>query len=234
MPSTDAIDSLLQESRKFPPPAEFARSAHIQSRGEYDALYERSIADPAGFWSEVAHEFHWFRLWDKCLEWQRPYARWFAGGQTNICYNCLDRHLERGLGDKTAILFEGEPGDVRKLTFRELHGEVCKFANALKSLGVKKGDRVTIYMPMIPEAAIAMLACARIGAPHSVIFGGFSVQAIVDRVEDAQSHVVITADGGWRRGKIVPLKENVDEAAAQCPLIQKVIVYERIGGAFDP
>ncbi|MBI5865058.1 MAG: acetate--CoA ligase [Planctomycetes bacterium] len=230
MSQPEKIESLLKEERSFPPPAKFAAAAHVRSMDEYEALYKQSIEDPCAFWASVAEQnFRWFRMWDRTLDWQLPHARWFVGAQTNLCFNCVDRHVERGLGDKTAILFEGEPGDVRRLSFRELQTEVCKFANVLKSLGVKKGDRVTIYMPMTPELAIACLACARIGAPHSVIFGGFSVQAIVDRVEDAQSHVVITSDGGWRRGKVVPLKENVDQAAAQCALIKTVVVHRRIG-----
>ncbi|GMU82161.1 MAG: acetyl-coenzyme A synthetase [Planctomycetota bacterium] len=230
MPHIDDIASLLKESRKFAPPPDFAAQAHIKSRAEYDALYKRSIESPYGFWSEIAEKnFHWFRMWDQVCDWQLPNAKWFVGAKTNLCYNCVDRHVEAGKGDKTAILFEGEPGDIRRVSFRELQTQVSKFANVLKKLGVKKGDRVTIYMPMTPELAIAVLACARIGAAHSVIFGGFSVQAIVDRVEDAKSHIVITADGGWRRGRVVALKENVDQAAAQCPLIQTVVAFQRIG-----
>ncbi len=229
MSHAESIESVLQEHRIFPPPEAFAAAAHVQTRGQYDEFHRRALADPQAFWAEIAREFHWFEPWTQTLDWKLPDARWFVGGRTNLSYNCLDRQIERGRGDHTAILFEGEPGDVRRVTYRELHREVCKFASVLKSLGVKKGDRVTIYMPMTPELAVAVLACARIGAPHSVIFGGFSVQAIIDRVEDARSHVVITADGGWRRGKIVELKKNVDEAADRCPLIQTVVVYRRIG-----
>jgi acetyl-CoA synthetase len=225
----EKIDSLQREGRLFPPPPHFAEHAHVPSQEHYEQTYRRSIEQPEKFWEAVAREFHWFEPWRQVLEWNRPHAKWFVGGKTNISTNCLDRHIAAGLGDKTAILFEGEPGDIRRLTFRELHADVCRFANVLKSLGVKKGDRVTIYMPMVPELAVAVLACARIGAPHSVIFGGFSAQAIVDRVEDAQSHVVITADGGWRRGQIVPLKKNVDDAATACPLIRTVVVYQRCG-----
>jgi acetyl-CoA synthetase len=227
MAQVESIESRLQEKRRFEPPADFAAQAHIKSLEEYQRLHARSLQDPEGFWAGIAEQFHWFRKWDNVLEWQRPCAKWFAGGQTNLAYNCLDRQIEAGRGDHPAILFEGEPGDVRRMTFQELHAEVCRFANALKQLGVKKGDRVTIYMPMVPELAVAVLACARIGAPHSVIFGGFSVQAIVDRVQDADSHVVITADGGWRRGKIVPLKRNVDEACDECDLIRAVVVLRR-------
>lgn len=229
MSNHEHIESILKEARMFPPAAEFAAAAHVKSAAQYELLCQRARTDPEGFWAEIAREFHWFKPWSRVLDWNLPDAKWFVGGQTNLSYNCLDRQIERGRGDHPAILFEGEPGDVRRLTYRELHTEVCKLANALKSLGVKKGERVTIYMPMTPELAIAVLACARIGAPHSVIFGGFSVQAIVDRVEDAQSSVVITADGGWRRGRIVELKKNVDEACERCGLIRTVVVYPRIG-----
>jgi acetyl-CoA synthetase len=221
------LESHLNETRRFAPPADFAAQAHVKSQAEYDALHRRALADPEGFWEEVAAGLHWFRKWDRVLEWNRPNARWFVGARTNLSYNCLDRHVAAGLGDKTAILFEGEPGEVRRVTFRELLDEVCRLANALRGLGVKKGDRVTIYMPMTPELAVAVLACARIGAPHSVIFGGFSVQAIADRVEDAQSNIVITADGGYRRGHVVPLKANVDEACERCERIRTVVVYQR-------
>jgi len=230
----ESIESHLKETRMFPPPAEFAAQAHIGSSEAYEQMYERSIADPEAFWAEIAAGFHWFRRWDRVLDWKLPQAKWFAGGRTNLSYNCLDRQVEGGRGDHPAIVFEGEPGDIRTLSYRALLSEVCRFANVLKSLGVKKGDRVTIYMPMTPELAIALLACARIGAPHSVIFGGFSVQAIVDRVEDAESGIVITADGGWRRGGIVPLKKTVDDACAQSGRIQTVVVYQRIGEAMDP
>ncbi|HMQ17508.1 MAG TPA: AMP-binding protein, partial [Phycisphaerae bacterium] len=172
------LESHLNETRRFAPPADFAAQAHVKSQAEYDALHRRALADPEGFWEEVAAGLHWFREWDRVLEWNRPNARWFVGARTNLSYNCLDRHVAAGLGDKTAILFEGEPGDVRRVTFRELLDEVCRLANVLRGLGVRKGDRVTIYMPMTPELAVAVLACARIGAPHSVIFSGFSVQAI--------------------------------------------------------
>ncbi|MFO0839175.1 MAG: acetate--CoA ligase [Phycisphaerae bacterium] len=236
MSQSDSIESRLKETRLFPPPPAFAAQAHVASEHQYQETYRRSIEDPEGFWSQVAGEFTWFRPWERVLEWKRPDAKWFLNARTNLSHNCLDRQIERGRGEHTAILFEGEPGDVRRVSYRELHAEVCRFANVLKSLGVRKGDRVTIYMPMTPELAIAVLACARIGAPHSVIFGGFSVQAIVDRVEDAQSHIVITADGGWRRGKVVPLKANVDQACDKCPLIHTVVVYRRIGDkpAADP
>ena len=223
------ISNLMKEDRVFPPPPEFAANAHIKSMDEYRAMYARSLNDPDGFWGEAASEFHWFKKWDRVVDWNLPDAKWFVGGETNICYNCLDLQIQRGRGDHTAILFEGEPGDIRAISFKELLGEVCRFANGLKSIGVKKGDRVTLYMPMIPELAVAMLACARIGAPHSVIFGGFSAQAIADRVEDADSHVIITADHGWRRGKTVPLKNNVDDACTKTDLVKTVVVFQRTG-----
>jgi acetyl-CoA synthetase len=227
-----AIESAQQEHRLFPPSPAFAAAAQIKSRQEYERLYRESIADPEGFWGRIAADLHWFARWNKVLEWNVPHAKWFVGAKTNIAYNCLDRQIELGRGEKTAILWEGEPeaagaAEVRRLTYRQLHDEVARFANGLRALGIRKGDRVTIYMPMVPEAAVAMLACARIGAPHSVIFGGFSSQAIADRVEDAKSHYVITADGGFRRGQIVPLKPNVDEALTKTDLVRKVIVLKR-------
>ena len=232
-----AIESSLQENRVFPPPPEFSAKAHIKSREEYERLYRESIDDPEGYWGKVASELHWFKKWDRVLDWKAPYAKWFVGGKTNVAYNCLDRQIELGRGDKAAILWEGEPesgrpgsgGSVHRITYRTLRDDVCRFANGLKSLGVKKGDRVTIYMPMVPEAAVAMLACARLGAAHSVIFGGFSSQAIVDRVTDAQSHLIITADGGFRRGNVVPLKANVDDALTKTDLVKKVVVLQRVG-----
>jgi acetyl-CoA synthetase len=240
--SSGAIESSLQEQRVFPPPAEFSRRAHIKTREEYERLYRESIDQPEEFWGRMAEQLHWFKKWDRVLDWQPPYAKWFVGGKLNASYVCLDAQIERGLGDKAAILWEGEPesgrpgsgGSVHRISYRQLHDDVCRFANALKKLGVKKGDRVTIYMPMVPEAAIAMLACARLGAPHSVIFGGFSSQAIVDRVEDAQSHIIVTADGGFRRGNIVPLKSNVDEALQKTNLVKKVVVLQRVGAPVDP
>ena len=230
------IESVMQEKRKFPPPPAFAAQANLKSWHDYETRHRRSIEDPDGFWGEVAADFHFFRKWDRVLQWDLPDAKWFVGGQTNVAYNCLDLQIERGRGDHVALLWEGEPTDsngkpteVRRITYRQLHAEVCRFANVLKRLGVQKGDRVTLYMPMIPELAIAMLACARIGAPHSVIFGGFTAQAIADRVNDAQSHVLVTADGGYRRGSIVPLKANVDEAANLTDLIKTVVVFNRCG-----
>jgi acetyl-CoA synthetase len=229
-PKTDAaIDSVLREDRVFPPPADFSRRARIGSRTDYDTLYRRSVADPEGFWSEMAERLRWTTRWSKVLDWQPPAAKWFVGGRLNLSDNCLDRHLTGPRRNKAAIVWEGEPGERRVLTYQALHREVCRFANVLKSLGVKPGDRVGIYLPMIPEAAIAMLACARIGATHSVVFGGFSAEALRDRMNDAEASVVVTADGGWRRGAVVPLKANVDAAVAACPTVRDVVVVRRIG-----
>jgi len=233
------IESSLQENRLFPPPEAFAAKAHIGSMREYERLYRQSIDQPDQFWGSMADELHWFKPWNQVLEWKTPHARWFVGGKTNLSYNCLDRQIQRGRGDEVAILHEAEsPGPdgqphVRRLTFRQLRDEVCRFANGLKSIGIKKGDCVTVYMPMVPQAAIAMLACARLGATHSVIFGGFSSQAIVDRVEDAHSTLIITADGGYRRGQIVPLKHNVDEALKKTSLVKQVIVLRNTNTPID-
>jgi acetyl-CoA synthetase len=231
---SETIESTLEEKRVFQPPADFAAKALIGSRAEYERLYRESIDQPEQFWGRMAEQLSWFKKWDKVLDWKPPYAKWFVGGKLNASYNCLDKQIEAGRGDKTAILWEGEPetapgagGEIRKITYRQLKDDVCRLANALKSLGVKKGDRVTIYMPMIPEAVMAMLACARIGAAHSVIFGGFSSQAIADRVEDAQSNVIITADGGYRRGQVVPLKKNVDDAMTKTDRVKTVLVLNR-------
>jgi acetyl-CoA synthetase len=235
-----AIDSTMQEHRLFPPPPAFTHKAHLKSKDEYQRLYRESLDQPDQFWSRIAGELHWFKKWDRVLDWKPPYAKWFVGGKTNLAYNCLDRQIALGRGEKIAILWEAEPeavagkgGEVRKITYKQLHADVCRFANGLKKLGVKKGDRVTIYMPMVPEAAVAMLACARLGAAHSVIFGGFSAQAIADRVEDAKSEIIITADGGWRRGAVVPLKKNVDEALTKTDLVKTVVVLERTGSPVE-
>jgi acetyl-CoA synthetase len=228
--SQETIESILQEKRLFYPPAEFTRDAQIQNLEQYQELYERAVDDPEGFWAQLAEkELHWFQKWDKVLDWQPPFAKWFVNGKINISYNCLDRHLTTWRKNKAAIIWEGEPGDSRTLTYAQLHREVCQMANVMKQLGVKKGDRVGIYMPMIPEAAIAMLACARIGAPHSVVFGGFSAEALKARLLDAQAKLVITADGGWRKDKIVPLKDAVDEAIANkgVPSVENILVVER-------
>lgn len=223
------IVNVMKEARLFPPSQEFSSKARIKSMAEYEALWKKANDDPEAFWGELAHELHWFKPFEKVLNWNEPFAEWFSGGQTNISYNCLDLHLNTWRRNKVAYIWEGEPGDVRVLTFEMLHREVCKFANVLKGLGIQKGDRVSLYMPMVPELAIAMLACARIGAVHSVVFGGFAAEALADRNNDAQAKLMITADGGWRRGKIVPLKENVDAALAKSPSVEKCIVYKRTG-----
>ncbi|MER3493825.1 MAG: acetate--CoA ligase [Mastigocladus sp. ERB_26_2] len=228
--SQPMIESILQEKRLFSPNPEFSQNAHIKSLEEYQQLYEKAKANPEQFWAELAEqELNWFAKWDKVLDWQPPFAKWFVNGKINISYNCLDRHLTTWRKNKAAIIWEGEPGDSRTLTYAQLHREVCQFANVLKQLGVQKGDRVGIYMPMLPEAAIAMLACARIGAPHSVVFGGFSAEALRDRLIDAQAKLVITADGGWRKDAIVPLKEQVDKALADGTVstVQNVLVVSR-------
>lgn len=228
--SQSTIESILQEKRLFDPPTEFAKSARIKSMAEYQQLYDRAAADPQAFWAELAaQELHWFKPWDTVLDWRPPFAKWFVGGKINLSYNCLDRHLTTWRRNKAALIWEGEPGDARTLTYAQLHREVCQIANVLKDLGVKKGDRVGIYMPMIPEAAIAMLACARIGAPHTVVFGGFSAEALRDRLVDAQAKLVITADGGFRKDKTVPLKEAVDQALVNngAPSVENVLVVER-------
>ncbi len=235
------IETVLTENRTFAPTAGWSSAGpgaepvtpHVASMEQYREMHARSLADPEGFWGDIANELHWFKPWDKVLDWSAPDAKWFVGATTNLSYNCLDRHIDDGHGDDLALIWEGEPMDggpeVKRFTYRELRAQVCKFANVLKSLGVKKGDVVTIYMPMVPEMAIAVLACARIGAPHSVIFGGFSASAIADRVVDANSKIIVTADGGWRRGSIVPLKDNVDAACTQCDTLDHVVVFERCG-----
>jgi acetyl-CoA synthetase len=224
------IESVLQEVRVFPPPAEFAARARVRSMAEYEALAARAADDPEGFWAEQAGELHWHAPWSRVLEWKLPDAKWFVGARTNMAYNCLDRHLAGPRRDKAALLWEGEPGDERRLTYAELHREVCRFANVLVGLGVKLGDRVAIYMPLIPETVVAMLACARIGATHSVVFGGFAAEALADRIRDAGARIAITSDGGWRRGQIVALKDNVDEAIASLP-VEKVVVVQRCNNA---
>jgi acetyl-CoA synthetase len=225
-PAASHITSVLKETRQFAPPKEF-QPVHIKDLAEYEKLWQRGKDDPEGFWGEQAAALHWFQKWDKVLTWNEPFAKWFTGGKINVSYNCLDRHLTTGRANKAAIIWEGEPGDSRVLRYQDLHREVCKFANVLKKIGIGKGDRVTLYMPMIPELPIAMLACARIGATHSVIFGGFSADAVADRNNDAKAKLVITADGGWRRGKVVALKQNVDAALAKSPTVEKCIVFNR-------
>src|SRR5580700_6905117 len=224
-----SIDSILQEDRKFDPPAEFSRHAQIQSLEEYEDLYRESVDDPDKFWSRIASELHWFKKWDTVLEWNCPWAKWFVGGQINLSYNCLDRHVETWRKNKAAIIWESEPGEVRTLTYQQLLTEVKKFANVLKSLDIKSGDRVAIYMGMCPELPIAMLACARIGAVHSVIFGGFSSNALVDRITDQEAVAVITQDSSYRRGSEVKLKPAVDEALERCPTVKHTVVLKRTG-----
>jgi acetyl-CoA synthetase len=229
-PTDGKVHTVMQESRLFPPSEVFRSRARIGSMEAYQSLYERSIVDSEAFWGEEAREhLHWFEPFREVLRWNEPVAEWFVGGKTNASYNCLDRHLEAGLGDRVAIYWEGEPGDTRTLTYRDLHREVCRFANGLKAIGVQPGQVVSIYMPLVPELVVAMLACARVGAVHSVIFGGFSAEAIADRNQDAGAVVQVTADGGWRRGKTLPLKQTVDEALAKCPSVQRCIVLRRTG-----
>ncbi len=228
--SQDTIESILHEKRLFPPTAEFSEKAHIKSLEEYQALYDKAKADPQAFWAELAtQELDWFQNWDAVLDWQPPFAKWFVNGKINISYNCLDRHLTTWRKNKAALIWEGEPGDSRTLTYAQLHREVCQMANVIKELGVQKGDRVGIYMPMIPEAAIAMLACARIGAVHSVVFGGFSAEALRDRLNDGEAKLVITADGGFRKDTAVGLKVQVDKALANnsAPSVTNVLVVQR-------
>ena len=219
------LDSTLREFRVFPPPPEFSARAHIKSLEEYETLYKQSIADPEAFWAGVANDLHWFKRWDKVLEWNLPHAKWFVGGKLNLCYNCVDRHALGPRAAKTALIWEGEPGEIRRLTYVE----VQRFANALKSLGIKKGDRVAVYMGMTPELAIALLACARIGAVHSVIFGGFAANAIADRVNDSSCVAILTQDSSYRRGGEIQLKRTVDEAMNACPTVKHVVVYRRTG-----
>ncbi|HXE81629.1 MAG TPA: acetate--CoA ligase [Vicinamibacterales bacterium] len=223
--SSPDIAALLQESRAFDPPPAFAAAANIND----PAIYERADRDPEAFWAEFAAELEWQRPWSKVLEWNPPHAKWFVGGRINASVNCLDRHVRTARRNKAAILWEGEPGERRTLTYWELHREVCQFANVLESFGVRKGDRVAIYLPLIPELAVAMLACARIGAVHSVVFGGFSSEALRDRINDARARLLITADGGFRRGQVVPLKRMADEALRETPSVENVIVVRRLG-----
>jgi acetyl-CoA synthetase len=224
----------MSEVNVYPPSAEFVRAANVSGMDAYRALYARAAEKPEEFWGELASQkLHWFEPYSHVFEWHPPFAKWFVDGKTNACYNCLDRHVEAGNGDKAAILFEGEPGDTRKITYREMLDDVCRFANGLLRLGLQTGDRAIIYMPMIPEAVVAMLACARLGITHSVVFGGFSSEALKARIQDLGAKLVITADGGWRRGKEIKLKPAVDEALAECPTVEAVVVHKRTQGAVE-
>ncbi|GAA5493962.1 acetyl-coenzyme A synthetase [Rubritalea squalenifaciens DSM 18772] len=219
----------IDENKEFKPSKEFSKKARVSSMAQYKRMHAESIEKPHLFWAREAKELKWQKQWNKVLDWKAPYAKWFDGAKLNVCENCVDRHVEEGRGNKAAIIWEGEPGDKRVITYRQLQREVCRFANALEAKGIKSKDRVLIYMPMTPEATIAMLACARIGAVHSVVFGGFSAESIKDRLEDSEAVAVITADGGWRRGSVVPLKANVDEALKGNKTVKHVIVQKRIG-----
>jgi acetyl-CoA synthetase len=221
------ITSLEREKRVFKPKEQFSKKAHIKSMAQYRKLYNESVKNPGKFWAKIAGELHWFKKWKKVLEWKLPHSKWFVGGKLNMSYNCLDRHIGSWRRNKAAIIWEGENGETATWTYQELFRQVCKFSNVLKKMGIKKGDRVCIYMPMIPEIAVAMLACTRIGAVHSIIFAGFSATALVDRINDASAKMVITADGGYRKGAIVNLKASVDEAMPGCPTIENVIVVKR-------
>jgi acetyl-CoA synthetase len=223
--SSPAIENLFSEGRTFPPPDDFKANALVTDR----SLHEQAEQDLEGFWAEQAGRLRWTRPWDQVLEWDLPFAKWFVGGQLNVSDNCLDRHVDAGGGDKVAYHWEGEPGDTRTITYEQLRDDVARFANALRSIGVRKGDRVNIYMGMVPELPVAMLACARLGAAHSVVFGGFSADALRDRINDAEAKVLITQDEGWRAGKVVPLKQNADTAVADTPSIEKVVVLRRTG-----
>ncbi|MHB1560941.1 MAG: acetate--CoA ligase [Isosphaeraceae bacterium] len=225
-----SITSVLTETRVFPPPEAFARQAHISSLEQYQAMWEHARDDPEGFWAEQARTLHWDQPWEKVLDWNPPFAKWFVGGRLNASYNCVDRHCLGPNRNKAALIWEGEPGDRRVLRYQDLQREVSRFANVLKGLGVRPGDVVAVYMPLVPELVIALLACARIGAPHTVIFGGFSAESLAGRIQDCKAKVLVTADGGYRRGKVVPLKENADGAAAHCPTLENVVVYRRTGG----
>jgi acetyl-CoA synthetase len=227
---SEATSALHEDSRSFAPSPEFTAQANA---GDL-SIYDKAAADPEAFWAGYAEQLDWFQKWTKVLDWDAPHAKWFVDGKLNVSYNCVDRHAKGERADKVAMIFEGEPGDVRKITYAELYDEVNRLANALKSLGVTKGDRVSIYLPMIPELPISLLACTRIGAIHSVVFGGFSVESLRDRVNDCGAKLIITSDGGWRRGNVVALKKTADEAAVDCPNVEKMVVVKRIGAEKAP
>src|SRR5574340_45221 len=226
------IDVLMEEKRHFPPSKEFSKKAHIKSMKEYEDIYKKSVEDPESFWAEMAEKnLTWFKKWDKVLEYnfEKPEIKWFKGGKLNVSYNCLDRFINTPVRNKAAIIWEGDDGSYKTYTYQQLYYEVNRFANVLKKHGIKKGDRVTIYLPMLPELAISMLACARIGAIHSIVFGGFSSKSLMDRIQDCQSSMVITADEGVRGGRFVALKSNADEALNECPTVKTMIVVSRSG-----
>ena len=218
-----SLEGLLTEFRRFYPSTEFKEKAHITD----EEIFETSKEDPEKFWANYASELHWYKKWDKVLEWNPPHSKWFVNGELNACYNCVDRHIKNGRRNKAAIIWEGEPGDTKTLTYWDLYREVNKFSNVLKKLGIAKGDRVAIYMPMVPEAVIAMLACARIGAIHMAVFGGFSSEALRDRINDCKAKLLITADGGYRRGSLIPLKHDSDYAVKDTPSIENVLIIKR-------
>src|SRR5215510_13235891 len=224
----------MSEAHVYSPSPEFAERANVSGMEAYRELYRKAAENPERFWGDLAErELAWFRKWDRVLEWDTPFARWFVGGKINASYNCLDRHLSTPRKNKVAILWEGEPGDQRMISYQELHRLVCRFANVLKDRGLKTGDRAIIYMGMVPELPVALLACARLGITHSVVFGGFSSEALKARIQDLEAAVVITADGTWRRGKEVKLKSAVDESLLDCPSVRDVIVYRRTGGSIS-
>ncbi|MEA3253736.1 MAG: acetate--CoA ligase, partial [Chloroflexota bacterium] len=232
MAADKGMISMMEEKRVFPPPREFSEKAYIKSMAEYKRIYEESIKDPGRFWGKLAEQLDWYKKWDKVLvgDFANAEHEWFVGGKLNVCYNCIDRHLNTWRKNKAALIWEGEPeGESKSYTYQELYYEVCKFANVLKKFGVKKGDRVSIYLPMIPALPIALLACARIGAVHSVIFGGFSAEALRDRIQDCGSEILICCDGYYRNGKVVNSKANADAALAQCPGVKHAIVVRRVG-----
>jgi acetyl-CoA synthetase len=233
MVQEETIMSVLHEHRKIPPKESFREKANIKSMEEYEQLYQRSVEHPDEFWAEMAEELDWFKKWDKVLSWDPPFAKWFEGGKLNVSYNCLDRHINTWRRNKAAIIWEGEPGDNRILTYQQLYHEVNKFANVLLSFGVKRGDRVCLYLPMIPELAIAMLACTRIGAIHSVVFGGFSAEALKNRIQDSDSNLLVTSDGSYRRSKRIPLKYKAELALEDCPSVKHVIVVNRTNLGVD-
>ena len=224
---SEDFTSVLKEKRVFNPSKRFRQQAHIKSMQEYNKIYKKSIENPEAFWAEKARQLHWFKKWKTVLKSNGNFFKWFEGGKINVCYNCLDKNISEGKGNKIALIWEAEDGKTIRFTYSKLLGEVCKFANVLKKHGMKKGDRICIYLPMIPELAIAMLACARIGVIHSIVFGGYSSESIKDRIKDCEAKMVITSDGSFRNGKIIPLKDTVDKAVRKCPSVKKIITVKR-------